>query len=64
MHKPAARRGLLARSAELQGASQRKALRPSPISEACGSGLATRTVHSSFAFDRPDLLRRAALLNY
>ena len=59
-----ASRRVTTRFTEHQGTGQRKALRPSPISEACGSRLATRTCRSGFTFDKPEALRGSTLIRY
>lgn len=64
-HKPTARRIVAAHTAEpVTNLAERKPLRPSTISEACGSRPTTRVYRSGFAFDTPVALRKPALVRY
>ena len=64
-HKAALRRSPVARQPDHPGAAQqRKPLRPSLISQACGNEQATRDCRSGFALDAPAALRKATLVRY
>lgn len=62
-YKPTAQRSAFVRSAADSNIGQRKALRHSPVGQACGSGLTTRLGRSGFTLDKPQTLRRISLLN-